>query len=348
MNAHRAISRNNGGLLAALLFAVPITFLCTTQAPAQQTSVATEMPLRIAAGPAAEPMFAVAGIIASVVSNPPGGPACAAGRICGYAGLVGEARATLDGMANLDALAAGQVETAIVEGDLLWQASNGFGPFAGRPLGDLRALSVLYTESVLLVVRADSPIAGIADLRQHTVSIGPLGNPHLHTIQQILTGHGVRPRELTQVHLTADAAAAGLQYGDVDVAIVVAPSLPQAFRAVAESTPLRLLPVAPDAAAALTGYYPYMLPVDLGDLAEGRRRTPGIALAVLWVTTQRLPSPVGHAVVRSLLAPANRAALSTVLPSSSAIAPEDELTRSPIALHPGAARYYEEAAGVVR
>ena len=334
--------------MAVTLLAAAVQFSFATHASAQTSPAIVEIPLRIAAGPPGGAMFPVAGIMANIVSNPPGGPPCPQDRVCGFPGLVGEARTTSGSVANLESIAAGQSETAIVEGDLLWQAANGFGAFAGKPLGDLRALAVLYTESVMLVVRADSPFESIADLRQRTVSIGADDNPHLHTVRQILAGENVRPRDLTQIHLTPQAAAAALDYGDIDAAIVVAPSLPAPFRAVAERTPLRLLPVAADVVEALSGYYPYMLPVDIGDLAEGRRRTPGIALAVLWVTTQQLPAPLAYGAVRSLMAPANRQALMQALPASSAVAPEKELRRSPIRLHPGAARYFEEASGVVR
>ena len=88
--------------------------------------------------------------------------------------------------------------------------------------------------------------------------------------------------------------------------------------------------------------------VEIGDLAEGRSRTSGLAIPVLWVASQRLPAPIGYALLRSLQAPANEDALAQAVPTSSAIAPESELTRSPIPVHIGAARWFEEASGVVR
>jgi len=314
----------------------------------ESTGSAVEVPLRIAAGPASGSMFAAAGIVANVISNPPGGPACPANRICGYAGLVGEARSTESSAANLDSVAAGQSETAFIEGDLLWQAYNGFGRFAGKPLGDLRTLSVLYTESVLLIVRARTPIDSIAGLRGKSVAVGALDDPHWHTISQILSSHGVREKSLTVIHLSLDAAAMALAHGDIDAAIVVAPSLPQSFREVAERTPLRLLPVERDTAQRLARQQPYLMTVEIGDLAEGRSRTSGLAIPVLWVASQRLPAPIGYALLRSLQAPANEEALAQAMPTSSAIAPESELTRSPIPVHIGAARWFEEASGVVR
>ncbi len=309
---------------------------------------AVEIPLRIAAGPASGSMFAAAGIVANVISNPPGGPACAANRVCGYAGLVGEARSTESSAANLDSIASGQSETAFVEGDLLWQAYNGFGRFAGKPLGDLRALSVLYTESVLLIVRARSPIERIAGLRGKSVAVGALEDPHWHAISLILSSHGVREKDLTLIHLSLDAAAMAVAHGDIDAAIVMAPSLPQSFREVAERTPLRLLPVEREIGQRLARQQPYLMTVEIGDLAEGRSRTPGLAIPVLWVATQRLSAPIGYALVRSLQAPANEEALAQAMPASSAIAPESELRRSPIPVHIGAARWFDEAAGVVR
>lgn len=334
------------GFIGLLLLVVALPFQPALSQ--ESTGSAVEIPLRIAAGPASGAMFAAAGIVANVISNPPGGPACAANRVCGYAGLVGEARSTASSAANLDSVASGQSETAFIEGDLLWQAYNGFGRFAGKPLGDLRALSVLYTESVLLIVRARAPIDSIAGLRGKSVAVGALDDPHWHTISQVLSSHGVREKSLTLIHLSLDAAAMALAHGDIDAAIVVAPSLPQPFRQVAERTPLRLLPVDRDIAQRLARQQPYLMTVEIGDLAEGRSRTSGLAVPVLWVATQRLSAPIGYALVRSLQAPANEEVLAQAMPTSSAIAPQSELTRSPIPVHIGAARWFEEASGVVR
>jgi TRAP transporter TAXI family solute receptor len=306
------------------------------------------IPLRIAAGPAGEPMFAAASVVANIVSNPPGGPACPANAVCGPPGLVGEARSTVSGIVNIESLASGENETAFVEGDLLWQAYNGFGRFAGKPLGDLRALSVLYTKTVFLIVRAGGGIPDIAGLRRKTVALGELDDPHLHVISAILAQHGVRERELTLVHLSMSSAAAALAHGDVDAAIVVAPALPEGFREVAERLPLRLLAIEARPVQALLRQQPYLIEVEIGDLAEGRRRTNGLALPVLWVTTQRLPPQIGYGLVRSLQAPTNREAVVQALPQGSAVAAPGELTRSPIPLHIGAARWAEEASGVVR
>lgn len=331
----------------AMLFAASIAL--PNLAAGQETEIATgPIPIRIAAGPASEPMFAAASVVANVVSNPPGGPDCPANAVCGPPGVVGEARSTASGHANIDSLASGENETAFVEGDVLWQAFNGFGRFAGKPLGDLRALSVLYTKTVFLIVRAGGGIPDIAGLRRKTVALGELDDPHFHIVSAILGQHGVRERELTLVHLGATSAASALAHGEVDAAIVVAPALPQAFRDVAERLPLRLLPVEATAAQALLRQQPYLIEVEIGDLAEGRRRTSGLALPVLWVTTQRLPPQIGYGLIRSLQAPSNREALAQALPQGSAVAAQEELTRSPIPLHIGAARWSEEASGVVR
>lgn len=251
-------------------------------------------------------------------------------------------------VANLESLAIGESETAFVEGDLAWQAHGGFGGFAGRPFGDLRALAVLYTQTVFVVVRAAAPIQSIADLQGRTVALSQLRDAHLATVGAILAGHGVRERDMTLIHLSLDNAAAALRHGEVDAAVMLAPALPQAFREVAETTALRLLPVEAAAAKTLLQQQPYLIEVEIGDLAEGRRRTPGLALPVLWLTTQRLPANIAYGLLRALQAPANAQAVAQALPQSSALADRNDLARSPIPLHIGAARWSEETSGVVR
>lgn len=306
------------------------------------------VPVRIAAGPVSEPMFAAAAIIANLISNPPGGPACPADAICGPAGVVGEARSMLSIRDNLESLAIGESETAFVDGDLAWHAYSGLGRFAGRPLGDLRNLAVLYAKPLFLVVRAGSPLQKISDLRRKTVALAAVESAHAPLLNAVFAQYGLRERDMTMIHLSLENAAASLKEGEVDAAIVLAPSLPEPFKDVAESTPLRLLPVDGAPAQALLRQQPYLIAVEIADLAEGRRRAQGVAVPVLWVTTQRLPAPIGYGLVRSLQAPANRVAVSQALPQSSAIAAPEALTDTPIPVHIGAARWAEEASGAVR
>src|SRR5919199_4293960 len=127
--------------------------------------------LRIGTANVAGTYYAIGGLIADIVSRPPGAPPCEGGGSCGVPGLIAVAQTSTGSVANLEAIQAGEIESGFAQSDVAYAAFTATGPFAGRPPFDrLRALANLYTEAVHLVVRADSDLHTVLDLKGRRVS----------------------------------------------------------------------------------------------------------------------------------------------------------------------------------
>ena len=95
--------------------------------------------------------------------------------------------------------------------------------FAGQaPADRLRALAALYRESVHVVVRADMPISGIADLRGRRVSIDEPGSGTRVEAQILLKAFGLGEGDLEITDSPTGASRDALEAGRLDAFFLVA------------------------------------------------------------------------------------------------------------------------------
>jgi len=73
---------------------------------------------------------------------------------------------------NVPRLEAGTLDLALVQGEVVHEALDGIG----RPKADLRILTAMYPTAGLFVVRADSPVKTIADLKGRKIAWGAAGS----------------------------------------------------------------------------------------------------------------------------------------------------------------------------
>ena len=98
-------------------------------------------------------------------------------------------RTTAGSAASVRLLQKGFVDGAVVQDDILEQAYNGLGVFASeKTAGNLTfsAVASLYTESLQIIVRADSDIHSVKDLKGKRVSIGESESGVIVEAEQIL------------------------------------------------------------------------------------------------------------------------------------------------------------------
>jgi TRAP transporter TAXI family solute receptor len=88
---------------------------------------------------------------------------------------------------NVPLLEAGQLDLALVQGEVAHEALNGIG----RPPADLRILVAMYSTPGMFVVRGDSPARAIADLKGRPVAFGARGSGLVILARYVLDGLGL-------------------------------------------------------------------------------------------------------------------------------------------------------------
>jgi TRAP transporter TAXI family solute receptor len=137
----------------------------------------------------------------------------------------------------------GDAQLALMQSDVAAAAVAGLGPFAATgPLQHLRALASLAPEALHVIVRADSAIRQISDLRGRRVGIGSEESGARFTARSVLTAHGLAFGDLGEaLSGTPAEELERLVAGDLD-AVIIAVAVPWRQLSVAAGrAPLRLL-----------------------------------------------------------------------------------------------------------
>ena len=127
-------------LLAAALLAL-CGVATTGLAPAQEMRF-----FRIGTGGVAGTYYPIGGLIADIISNPPGARPCDKGGSCGVPGLVAIAQSSNGAVANVDAIGSDNLESGFAQSDVAYWAYTGTGIYSGsrqgrEPAGDRQPLS---------------------------------------------------------------------------------------------------------------------------------------------------------------------------------------------------------------
>ncbi len=99
---------------------------------------------------------------------------------------------------NVPMLERGELDLGLVQGEVAHEALSG----VGRPPADLRILAAMYPTPGLFVVRADSPVRTIEDLRGKPVAFGARGSGLVVLARYVLDGIGLdQERDFQAVYL---------------------------------------------------------------------------------------------------------------------------------------------------
>jgi hypothetical protein len=299
---------------------------------------------RIGTGPTTGNYFTIGGIIANAISNPPGSRPCDKGGSCGVPGLIAIAQTTQGSVQNVDLIADKSLESGLCQCDVAYWAYSGTGMYSGgKPFDGLRAIANLYQESLHIVVRADSTIHAIAELRDKRISLGGRGSGTRATAVLVLGAYGVGERKFEGQQLTIEKACAQLRDGAIDAVFFVGGPPVPAVAELAQTTPLRLLPVAGDEASTLRSTYPFLTIDIIPENSYGPNpATVTVGIGTYWLVLADLEDDLVHDITAALWHPATRKMLDQGSPIGRRIRIEQALAALPLPVHPGAERYYAE------
>ena len=296
---------------------------------------------QIATGSTAGTYFPVGQAMAGLLSHPPGVGRCETATVCGPSGVIISARTSPGAAANLMMVDQGQVDSGLVQGDVIAAAAEGRAPFRRRQR-HVRVIASLFREQMHLVAAAGSNIKSVADLRGKRIAFGNDGTGTAVTAREILFAWRI-PLSAVRV-VQADASGdALLRDGKVDAFFAVAGGPLDSVRDLVSAKKAVLVPIDGPLRDRLVRLVPSLSvsSIPAGAYA-GQPEIPTVATRAYWITGDREPDALIYGLTRALFNPANSAALSASHPSAREIALSNAANDTPAPLHPGAARYYRE------
>jgi TRAP transporter TAXI family solute receptor len=329
-----AVRRLGKGLLAALLALVVVS-----------VAAAQEMRFfRIGTGGVAGTYYPVGGLIADIISNPPGARPCERGGSCGVPGLVAIAQSSNGSVANVDAIASGALESGFVQSDVAHWAQTGTGIYEGKgKVENLRAITNLYPESIHFVARKGANIDSIRDLKGKRVSLDEQGSGTLVDARIILEAYGLAEDDLEAEYIKPSPAVAKMKDGELDAFVITAGYPVGSVAELCATAGCEIIPIDGPEVDQLIEAYPFfhkdVIPVDT---YEGVPQTPTVSVSAQWVVAEEVDEDLVYGITKALWHENARQLLDSGHSKASAITLATALDGIAIPLHPGAERYYRE------
>jgi TRAP transporter TAXI family solute receptor len=257
---------------------------------------------------------------------------------------VAVAQASRGSLSNIRDIRAGRLEAALVQSDIAYLAEQGKPPFSGKKaVPGLRAIASLYPEAVHVVVRRDSPIKSIGDLKGRRVSLDLKGSGTRSIARMVLKRYGIGPKDVNYSNSQVGPAVDRLHAGKIDAFFFVGGFPAPVISQLANVVPLRLLPIEGERAAAIRKTDPFLSSVIIPAAAYGRLKpTQTLAVGALFVVSDTVRDDVVYGVTRALWHPFTRQILDQAPKATRRMRIENALKGVAIPLHKGAARYYRE------
>lgn len=199
--------------------------------------------INIATGGTAGTYYPIGGAIAEVLNKN---------------GMNASAQSTGASVANINMLKDKQVELAIVQNDITYYAINGKEMFEeGGKVENLKGIASLYPETCQFVVREDSGIKSINDLKGKRVAVGAAGSGAEANARQILEAYGITYEDINEQFLSFAEGSYALKDGTVDAAFVTAGYPTASVQDIASQNKIRLLPIGDEQIKKLSEKYPF-------------------------------------------------------------------------------------------
>lgn len=251
---------------------------------------------------------------------------------------------TAGSVANLKDLAAGTLDLAIAQSDWATFAYKGGQEQFQTANPELRSLLALHSELLTVIVRADSNINSIDELKGKKINLGPVGSGPRTIMSGLFQtlGWGVTDMgALTDMPFAAQSAA--LCDSQVDAIVFIVPHPNAAVQEALARCPTKLLPingVAVEQFVATNNFYA-KAPIPGGLYAGQAADVPSFGVRALLVASSKLSEEAAYTIAKAAMG--NIAQLNSTHPALARLTAADLApTGFALPVHPGVAKYLQE------
>ncbi|MFS4438426.1 TAXI family TRAP transporter solute-binding subunit [Paracoccaceae bacterium GXU_MW_L88] len=286
--------------------------------------------LSIATGGTGGVYYPMGGAIAEVINN----------NVEGYQATAEVTGASVE---NMGLIATGDADIAFGLADTVEASFAGSGPFEGQQLPMIRAIASVYANNLQLVVPADSDIASLADLAGKRVSVGAPGSGTEVNVQTVLEANGVTYDDFEVQRLNFNETADALANGDIDAGFWSVGAPTSSIMNLATTNDVKMLSLTDEERAnAIEANGIYAETTIASGTYEGiAEDVQTIGIPNVLAVSSEMPEEVAYNVTKAMFD--NVADMQAVHPAANETTVEFTMSATPVPLHPGAIRYFEEA-----
>ena len=268
----------------------------------------------------------------------------AAGQILGdKAGVSFNIQSTGASKANIQLIAAKEVEMAIVQNDVMDYAYNGTDLFEkdGAVKG-FSAMAAVYAEVVQIVADPSAGITSIADLKGKSVSVGDAGSGVEFNAKQILEAYGITFNDISKQNLSFSASADAYKDDKIDAFFCTAGAPTTAIMDLVTTKEITILNVEADKAAALMAAHPFytIYEIPAGTYKGVDVATNTLAVKATFIVSDSLDETTVYNLTKALFE--NKDAIAAAHAKGKELDTTYAVEGISIPFHKGAEKYFRE------
>ncbi|MEX2518023.1 MAG: TAXI family TRAP transporter solute-binding subunit [Paracoccaceae bacterium] len=248
---------------------------------------------------------------------------------------------------NMGLIATGDADLAIALADTVAQAYTGTGRFEGQQLEMVRGLASIYANMVQIVALESSGIKSLADLSGKRVSVGAPGSGTEINAAAILEANGISYDNIDERRLNFNETADALANGDIDVGFWSVGAPTSSILNLATTNTIVMLELSDEELSAAQAVDATFARTALagGSYPGIDNDTAVLGIPNVLVVSSEMSDDLAYELTRAMFE--NIADLQAVHPAANEATVEFTMTATPVPLHPGAIRYFEEAGATI-
>ena len=248
------------------------------------------------------------------------------------------------GIANVRGIEEGKTEVGFGNSISTVDALTGAAPF-NKPHKNVCNVATLYPQYFQVLVPADSPINSIKDLKGKSITTQPRGNTGELITQHILKAYGLDYKDVRVSFVSYTDSVEQMKDSHAQ-AFTLGTTIPSgAVMDLASSRDVKLLDLS-DSIEAMRKINPgyTLVTVPAGTYPKQTKDVQVIGYATHIVAACSLPADKVYAMTKAMAD--NVASMAATNKAMEKLTPKDMAEDIGVPFHPGAARFYKEAAGV--
>jgi TRAP transporter TAXI family solute receptor len=244
--------------------------------------------------------------------------------------------------ANIQLIAAGEVELAIVQNDVMDYAYRGTDLFTGEQTQAFSTMAALYAEVCQIIANPSSGITSVADLKGKRVSVGDAGSGVEFNAKQILEAYGVTFANIEKQNLSFGASADALRDNKIDAFFCTAGAPTTAVVDLAIGKEIIVVEIDDAHAAQLIAAFPFYTkyPVPAGSYRGVTKDVQTLAVKATFIVSNKLSEDTVYALTKNLIE--SKAEIQGAHAKGAELSPDYATDGISVPFHPGAAKYFRE------
>lgn len=244
---------------------------------------------------------------------------------------------------NVRAIQAGQLDLALAQSDVTYQAYNGEAAFEDGAYEDLRVIMGLHAEPMHLICLSSANVSEFRDIAGKRVSIGNPGSGILNTVRAMLEVFDMTEDDISAEYLRAQEAPDFLRDGRIDCFFYTVGIGGAAIRDITATADVDVIALDGPELQGLIEEFPFyaFATVPAGTYGGQDEDVTLFGVKALFVASTDLSDDDAYNIVTAVLD--NLDTFQATHPALANLTTDDFLTGLGAPLHPGAERAFQDA-----